>query len=180
MARESARRRERRAGSGVRQLPFAKLQNPFRQVEILSADQIEAIHRASLRLLENVGFEVLHDESLDIFQRAGAKVDRGSKRVQLDGAQVEELVAKAPPRFSLRARNRDHDVTIGEGHLIFIATGGPAFASDLDRSTAATSDDHCGVRGHVPVAIDASEDLPSGNVVQRLEIDVRKDSTWPS
>ncbi|HEY7690382.1 MAG TPA: trimethylamine methyltransferase family protein [Dongiaceae bacterium] len=137
MARESARRRERRAGSGVRQLPFAKLQNPFRQVEILSADQIEAIHRASLRLLENVGFEVLHDESLDIFQRAGAKVDRGSKRVQLDGAQVEELVAKAPPRFSLRARNRDHDVTIGEGHLIFIATGGPAFASDLDRGRRA-------------------------------------------
>ena len=79
MARETVRRRERRTSGGVRQLPFARLQNPFRAVEILSADQIEAIHRASLRLLENVGFEVLHPESLDIFKQAGAKVDFGNQ-----------------------------------------------------------------------------------------------------
>ncbi len=58
------RRRERqRRTTGLRQLPFARIRNPYRPVEILSADQIEAIHQASLRLLEEVGVEVLHDES---------------------------------------------------------------------------------------------------------------------
>ncbi len=137
MARETVRRRERRTSGGIRQLPFARLKNPFRPVEILSADQVESIHRASLRLLENVGFEVLHLESLDIFKQAGAKVDFGTKRVQLDGALVESLIAKAPPRFTLRARNRERDVTVGEENLIFIATGGPAFGSDLDRGRRA-------------------------------------------
>ena len=60
-------------------------------------------------------------------------MDFGTKRVQLDGALVESLIAKAPPRFTQRARNRERDVTVGEENLIFIATGGPAFASDLDR-----------------------------------------------
>jgi trimethylamine--corrinoid protein Co-methyltransferase len=136
MSRDPSRRRERRSG-GIRQLPFARLRNPFRPVEILSADQIEAIHRASLRILETVGVEVLHPESLDIFRRAGARVDPDTKRVRLDGAQVEEAVARAPSRFALRARNRAHDVTVGDGHLIFVATGGPAFASDLDRGRRA-------------------------------------------
>ena len=114
------REKQSGAASGARaaasgSCPFARLQNPFRPVEILSADQIEAIHRASLRLLENVGFEVLHDESLEIFKQAGAKVDFGTKRVQLDGALVEALIAKAPPASPMRARNRERDVTVGEG-----------------------------------------------------------------
>ena len=42
-------------GGGIEQLPWRRLVNPFRPVEILSADQVEAIHRASLRILAEIG-----------------------------------------------------------------------------------------------------------------------------
>ncbi|MFZ5790553.1 MAG: trimethylamine methyltransferase family protein [Pseudomonadota bacterium] len=138
-ARETRGRRERRAApaGGIRQLPFASVRNPFKPVEILSADQIEAIHEASLDLLERVGFEVLHDESLDIFAGAGATVDRGTRRVRLDRGLVMEAMAKAPSAFPLRARNPERDLVIGSDHLVFCGTGGPAFVSDLDRGRRA-------------------------------------------
>ena len=139
VAREGGRRRgERRPGAGgVRQLPFQTLRNPFKPIEILSADQVEAIHLASLEILERIGLEVLHDESLDIFARAGADVDRGSKRVRLDRGLVMAAIASAPPVFALHARNPAHDVRIGEDHVVFTGTGGPAFASDLERGRRA-------------------------------------------
>ena len=44
------RRRDRSARTtGMRQLPFARIRNPYRPVELMSADQIEQIHAASLR-----------------------------------------------------------------------------------------------------------------------------------
>ena len=44
------------------------------------------------------GCEVLGDRALDAFAAAGATVDRATRRVRLDPAQVEELVALAPAR----------------------------------------------------------------------------------
>ena len=126
-------RRPRRGPAGVPQLPWRRLVNPFRPVEILSADQVEAIHHASLRILSDIGLEVLGDRALDTFVRAGARVDRSTRNVRLDPAQVEDLVALAPPVFRLHARNPERDVMFGGAHLVFCAVGGPAFVSDLDR-----------------------------------------------
>jgi trimethylamine--corrinoid protein Co-methyltransferase len=132
-----ARRERRSSGGGIHQLPFKTLRNPFKPIEILSADQIETIHEASLDLLETVGFEVLHGETIDLFERAGAKVDRSTLRVRPDRGLILEAVAKAPSEFSLRARNPERDLVIGGDHVIFDATGGPAFVSDLDRGRRA-------------------------------------------
>ncbi len=126
-------RRPRRGPAGVPQLPWRRLVNPFRPVEILSADQMEAIHHASLRILSEIGMEVLGDRALDAFARAGARVDRITRNVRLDPAQVEDLVALAPPAFRLHARNPERDVVFGGADLVFCAVGGPAFVSDLDR-----------------------------------------------
>lgn len=56
---EAVRRRPRRGSAGVRQLPWRRLVNPYRPVEILSEDQVETIHRASLRILAEIGMQVL-------------------------------------------------------------------------------------------------------------------------
>ena len=68
-ARETLRRRDRPGRErrvpvkGIRQLPFARIENRYPPIQLLSADELESIHRASLRLLQEVGMEVLHDES---------------------------------------------------------------------------------------------------------------------
>jgi trimethylamine---corrinoid protein Co-methyltransferase len=134
-------RRERRTGGGISGLPWRRIVNPFPPVEILSADHVEAIHEAGLRILRDIGVEVLGGAAIDRFERSGARVERGSDDagrgaaacVRLDPAHVEELAAKAPARFELHARNPDRNVVFGDRHLVIGAVGGPAFVTDLDR-----------------------------------------------
>jgi trimethylamine---corrinoid protein Co-methyltransferase len=127
------RRRERRAGGTIPQLPFRTLVNPFTPLEVLSADHVEEIHRASLRILEEVGVEVLGDGAIDRLAAAGGGVDRSNRRVRLAAGLVEELIATAPSEFTLHARNPDRNVVLGGRHLVFSSVGGPAFVTDLDR-----------------------------------------------
>jgi trimethylamine--corrinoid protein Co-methyltransferase len=131
------RRHARRTGGGIPQLPFRLLENPFTPLEVLSADGVEEIHRASLRILAEVGVEVLGDRAIDRLAAVGAAVDRDARRVRLDPGFVEELVALAPAAFMLHARNPARSVVLGGRSLVFSSVGGPAFVSDLDRGRRA-------------------------------------------
>jgi trimethylamine--corrinoid protein Co-methyltransferase len=131
------RRRERRVGGGVPQLPFRLLENPFRPLEVLSADHVEEIHRASLRILAEVGVEVLGERAIERLAAAGATVDRSNRRVRMEAALVEALIASAPSTFTLHARNPARNVVLGGRSLVFSSVGGPAFVSDLDRGRRA-------------------------------------------
>jgi len=71
-ARRGGRAGKRRgAASAFEQPPFRQLTIPFQPTEIVSADELEAIHLASLRVLEEIGLEVLHDEARAIMKRHG-------------------------------------------------------------------------------------------------------------
>ena len=133
MTTESGRRRPRRVSGGIPQLPWRTVRNLYRPVEILSDDEIEMLHRSSLRILAEIGVEVLGDRALDLLERSGALVDRVSRNVRLDPTQVEELVARTPSTFTLHARNPARNVTFGDRHVVFCAVGGPAFVTDIDR-----------------------------------------------
>ena len=131
---QAGRRRERRAPqAAVRQLPFARVFNRYRPTEVLSADHIEAIHRSALKLLRETGIEVMQDPARHILKHAGCDVDESTQRVRFESELIESSIAKAPASFTMRARNRAHDVGCGKGEIIFAATGGPAFAHDCDR-----------------------------------------------
>jgi trimethylamine--corrinoid protein Co-methyltransferase len=138
MTRETARRRERRVvGGGPRQMPFANVTNRYPPIALLSADELESIHHASLRLLSEIGMEVMHDESRALLKAAGATVDESNQRVRFDPAMVEEKIRTVPSRFTLQARDPAKNLKVGDGSMIFAATGGPAFAHDIDRGRRA-------------------------------------------
>ncbi len=82
--RGAVRRRPRRAAPGIPQLPPRRLVNPFPPAEVLSADQVEAIHLASLEILRDTGIEVLGDRAIDLLRGAGASIDAATRRVRLD------------------------------------------------------------------------------------------------
>ena len=133
MTRRSGKARERRREVGVRQLPWRQVTNPYPPIEVLSSDHIEAIHHASLNLLETTGMRVLHPEVRRLFAEAGAHVEADEQLVRLDTGLVEERIASVPSQFTLRARNPAHNLIIGGNHIVFTAVGGPAYCSDLDR-----------------------------------------------
>ena len=133
MTRRSQRSRERRTVGGVRQLAWREVVNPMPPAEVLSADQVETIHRTALRLLAEQGMRVLYDEARRIYREGGAEVDDATQMVRFDPALVEQTIAMAPSQFTLRARNPAHDLQVGGHRILFNAIGGPAYVSDLDR-----------------------------------------------
>ncbi|MBK8160783.1 MAG: trimethylamine methyltransferase family protein [Rhodospirillaceae bacterium] len=138
MTRDATQRRPRRPlATGPRQLPFGKVVNRYPPIELLSADELESIHVASLRLLSEIGMEVLHDESRNLLKAGGATVDESNQRVRFDPAMIEEKIRTAPSSFTLQARNPAKNLSVGDGSMIFAATGGPAFAHDMERGRRA-------------------------------------------
>lgn len=134
-----ARRGRRRRGGGGKSGPDLFPQKPFRQprhifkpIEAISADELESIHDASMRVLEEIGMDFLHEEARAMLKAAGAQVKPGEDRVRMDRAMVEELVAKAPSEFVLRARNRNHDLRIGGDAIVFSCVASTPNVVDRD------------------------------------------------
>ena len=127
-------RRGRRPGAAnrpIQQLAWSQPELTLEPARILSDEQVEAIHRQSLRVLEEIGMEILLPEARDILARAGARVE--GERVRLGRDIVEHALATPPSEFIIHARNPAHDVRIGGRWIAFGPVGGPPNCSDLDR-----------------------------------------------
>ena len=132
MARETQRRERRTRGGALKQLPWRNYRNPYKPIEAISADQLEAIHNASLRVLEEIGIDFLDEPARERLKKAGAHVEAGSQRVRFDRAMVLELVAKTPSEVTLHARNPEHSLTFGANHINFGSVASAPNASDMD------------------------------------------------
>lgn len=115
------------------QRPWAQPRMRYRPVEVVSADELEAVHRASLRVLAEIGMDLLDADAREILRRAGAELEPGSQRVRFDPAMVEETIRTAPAEFALHARNRAYDVRLGGQWIAFGTVGSPPNVADLDR-----------------------------------------------
>src|SRR6266849_6674422 len=107
-----AARRQKRAETPLLRLPFRPMRNPMPPMEVISGEQLEQLHAASMRILEEIGMSFMDTETLSILEQAGARVDHGRQHAWLDRGLVMEAVAKAPRTFTWRARNPLHDVPI--------------------------------------------------------------------
>lgn len=127
-------RRGRRAAAAsqpIKQLSWAQPELLLEPSRILADDQIETIHRQSLQVLETIGMDILYPEAREILGRAGALVD--GERVRIGRDIVEQALKTPPAEFTIRARNRDHDMRLGGRWIAFAPVGGPPNCSDLDR-----------------------------------------------
>ncbi len=102
-------------------------------MEVLSADQLEAIHLTSLRILEELGMEVMSARALAVLKAAGAKVDSETRTVYLDRGIVESALASAPSEFALTPRNPGKRVIMGGNHVSFGLVAGPPNVHDCER-----------------------------------------------
>jgi trimethylamine---corrinoid protein Co-methyltransferase len=126
-------RGRRLEGTRVPQLPWTDVVSPYAPMEVLSADQLEAIHLTSLRILENLGMEVMSARALALLEAAGADVDRTTQTVRLDRGLVESALKTAPESFVLSPRNRGKRVIMGGNHINFGLVAGPPNVHDCER-----------------------------------------------
>jgi len=102
----------------------------MQQFELLTNVQVEQVHETSLRILEQIGVDFCYSPALDILKKGGARVE--GQRVFFSPRVVEEQIKKAPSRFTLYARNPEHNVVIGGNNMVFTPGYGAPFIADLD------------------------------------------------
>lgn len=126
------RRKPRRAPPGIQQLPWQNLRNPTAPVEPLPGAALEAIHEASLQLLEQTGVAVLDEGAAEHYRRAGARQSDDGQRWLLPRELITAAIAQAPSEFTVHARNPAHNLHFGGDHLNFCSVASAPNASDLD------------------------------------------------
>lgn len=126
-----------RNASAIAQRPWKQLEYRYRPIEILSEDELAAIHRTALTILAEIGMKILEPTARRHFKSAGAEVDEGEMRVRIDPGLIASLIAKAPAEFTLEARNPERNLRVGKRQAIFSSVGGPAYVSDIERGRRA-------------------------------------------
>ena len=125
---------------------YAQFMTP--QLRILSDDQMEDIHLATLELLESVGVFLNQPEALALLDGAGAYVV-SKDRVKIPSFLVEEALRSAPRRIGLANRDGQR-VMFLEDHKFYF---GPelrraGLSRPLHSHPAPSDAEGCGGHGH--------------------------------
>ncbi len=109
----------------------------------LADDAISKIHQAAMNIIEEVGFEVNSKTALDLFEKAGAKVDRGMRRVRMPEKKVMEVISTAPSEITLCGQDEKNDMDLGK-QRVYAGTGGTAlyvYHPDTGKKQSTTLED---------------------------------------
>lgn len=123
-------REDRRGAHEANATPKPQPRLPFQPVSAVSADELEAIHEASLQILEEIGMDVLHAEAKEVLKRAGADVDPNSDRVRFDRGLIESKIGLAPKEFTLHSRNPARNLRIGGNNVAFCSVASAPNSAD--------------------------------------------------
>jgi trimethylamine--corrinoid protein Co-methyltransferase len=129
-ARRGRGRGRRGKNSALAQPPWSRVESGLSPVALLSEEEVESVHDTSMRVLEELGIELMSARARALFRRAGAEVDEDTGTVRLDRGLLLELVAKAPPAFALTPRNPGRAVHIGGRDVVATLVAGPPAVHD--------------------------------------------------
>ncbi len=108
------------AGHSVRKIPA---------YDLVDSEQLDRIHDASMRILEEFGIEFRDETALLDWREAGAEVS--GTRVRLPRQLVAEKLALAPHRYRFHARNPKRSVDVGGHSMAFAPVYGSPYVRDL-------------------------------------------------
>lgn len=103
-------------------LNYGATSKMFSYVNILSPDELDKIHNATMEIMETVGVLFHHDKAITLFEKNGFKVD--GNKVFFTEKQVMDTIAQCPRKFLLRGRNPEKNVMLGAGDPVFGAGSG--------------------------------------------------------
>jgi trimethylamine--corrinoid protein Co-methyltransferase len=94
--------------------------------ELLTAEQVQRVHEASLEVLENTGVLVHFPKAREIFAAHGCKVDGATGLTKFPAEVVERYRKLAPPSFTFRGRDPQFDRTIPDcGPVVVTGSSAP-------------------------------------------------------
>ncbi len=93
--------------------------------EFLSPEDIEEIHKTSVKLLEKVGVRFPHADALATFKAHGFEIV--DQKVYLRERQVMDALASVPGQFTIHARDPGRDVVVGDGNTVLVPGSGAPY-----------------------------------------------------
>jgi trimethylamine--corrinoid protein Co-methyltransferase len=99
----------------------------FEPVKVLSDSQVEAVHRATLDVLERTGVKFESERALDLLEKNGCAVDREARVAKIPGWLVEDSIRNTPSSFTVKARDPKNDVRIGGNTVYFMSSAGARY-----------------------------------------------------
>ncbi len=106
-----------------RPIKAGKLYNGGFSLNVLTDDELDEIHLATLEVLKTVGVFVESEEAREIFGSNGAKVDEKTRVVTFDPWIVEDAVRTAPDTFHAYGRIPESDVALEANRVTFTNFG---------------------------------------------------------
>jgi len=97
--------------------------NPRLSLNILSPEDVQRIHAATLDIIETTGVRFPSKRALDIWESHGATVDRDTMIVKAPAHLIEDALKQAPPAYTLAARDPAQDLPL-DGNHVFVGTDG--------------------------------------------------------
>ena len=81
--------------------------------EVVSADELESIHDASLTILERIGMDIWDGQARSMLREVGCDVDEEGQHVRFPKELIVERIATAPAEFTLHSWNPEKNLRIG-------------------------------------------------------------------
>ena len=137
--RRRGRRRQAQTANktGAQEQFYRSVRNTLPRAEVLSQDELETLHRTSLRVLEELGIRVLNDEARELLVKAGCEL-RDDMMVHFPADLVTELVAGAP-RSMMWNGGEGMAIEMGPDSLHFGPGAGCPNVTDTERGRRAGS-----------------------------------------
>jgi len=90
---------------------------------LLRKTDIEALHEATLNLMENYGVKIYGENAREILHGAGCKIDKASKLVKFPRSLVNDAIESCPAEFTAYGRIPERDLQVGGKNVLFTNFG---------------------------------------------------------
>ena len=88
---------------------------------LLTEDQVQEMHRASLHILEEIGVRVLHEDGIALLQQAGCEIKNGNIAL-IPERLLEACIRSAPASVRIYSQAGEEAMTL-EGRRSYFGTG---------------------------------------------------------
>jgi trimethylamine--corrinoid protein Co-methyltransferase len=106
-----------------RKLKVGKRRNSGFSLNVMTDDECNEIHLATLEVLKDVGVFVESEEALAVYDGGGCTVDRKNKVVKFPPWVVEDAIRSAPATFHACGRRPEDDLVLEDNRVTFTNFG---------------------------------------------------------
>lgn len=104
-------------------IPIQSITNPKLRLEVLTPQEVQKIHDATLWIIEKIGVRFPSPRALDIWAAHGADVDGERMIIHARPELIEAALKTCPPAYTLCARDPGQDLPL-DGNHVFVGTDG--------------------------------------------------------